>query len=58
MPIFVIIKSMVEYEKIAIRIIVLRLVIVITFLVSSIGLQAALGEDLLLKPYFYFTAFV
>lgn len=58
MPIFVIIKSMAEYEKIAIRIIVLRLVIVITFLVSSIGLQAALGEDLLLKPYFYFTAFV
>jgi two-component system sensor histidine kinase PilS (NtrC family) len=49
---------MAEYEKIAIRIIVLRLVIVITFLVSSIGLQAALGEDLLLKPYFYFTAFV
>ncbi len=58
MPIFAIIKSMAEYEKIAIRIIVLRLVIVITFLVSSIGLQAALGEDLLLKPYFYFTAFV
>ena len=49
---------MAEYEKIAIRIIVLRLVIAITFLVSSIGLQSALGEELLLKPYFYFTALV
>jgi two-component system, NtrC family, sensor histidine kinase PilS len=47
-----------EYERIGLRLIVFRLVIALTFLASSIGLQVALGEQLLLRPYFYFTALV
>lgn len=47
-----------EYEKTGLRLIIFRLVIALTFLSSSIGLQIALGEKLLLKPYFYFSAFV
>lgn len=47
-----------EYEKIGLRLIIFRLVIALTFLSSSIGLQVALGEKLLIKPYFYFSAFV
>lgn len=47
-----------EYEKIGLRLIIFRLVIALTFLSSSIGIQIALGERLLLKPYFYFSAFV
>ncbi|MCX7830984.1 MAG: hypothetical protein N2445_08005, partial [Acidobacteria bacterium] len=47
-----------EYEKIGLRLIIFRLVIALTFLSSSIGIQIALGEKLLLKPYFYFSAFV
>lgn len=47
-----------DYERIGLRLIIFRLVIALTFLSSSIGLQIALGEKLLLKPYFYFSAFV
>ncbi|GEM_PF-1406960 len=47
-----------EYEKTGLKLIIFRLVIALTFLSSSIGLQIALGEKLLLKPYFYFSAFV
>lgn len=47
-----------EYEKIGLRLIIFRLVIALTFLSSSIGIQIALGEKILLKPYFYFSAFV
>lgn len=47
-----------DYYKIGLRLIIFRLVIAITFLSSSLGLQIALKEKIILKPYFYFSAFV
>lgn len=47
-----------EFERTGLRLIVFRLVIALTFLASSLGLQVALGEKLLLRPYFYFSALV
>jgi len=47
-----------EFERTGLRLIVFRLVIALTFLASSLGLQVALGEKFLLGPYFYFSALV
>jgi two-component system sensor histidine kinase PilS (NtrC family) len=45
-------------EKQAVRLMVFRMVIALTFFLSALGIQATVGTELAIQPFFYFMAVV